>query len=257
RRPCEEITGGGPFELAHAPVGLGSRGLGGASGAQLPCRVDVLDGRIVSPLGSAPELAASRELVEPVLRRAFCQRHRAHRQRAQAFLGEIGAVGEPEPPRRHHAQAHALARRLLQLLDVSLAHLDRRLARPLGVRLGLARARLPGQRHQLLADVGEGRVAPSPRGRRLGLHAHAPVPPTVTSSIRTVGRPTPTGTLWPSFPQVPSPGSNDASEPTALTCLSASGPTPMSMAPLTGRVISPCSIRYASEISKTKLPFEM
>ena len=75
--------------------------------------------------------------------------------------------------------------------------------------------------------------------------------------MRTVGSPTPTGTACPSLPQVPSPGSCEASEPTALTFFSASGPTPISIAPLTGLVISPPSIRYASLISKTKFPFEM
>jgi len=38
------------------------------------------------------------------------------------------------------------------------------------------------------------------------------------------GSPTPTGTACPSLPQVPRPGSCEASEPTALTFLSASGP---------------------------------
>jgi len=32
------------------------------------------------------------------------------------------------------------------------------------------------------------------------------LPPTVTPSIRSVGWPTPTGTPWPSLPQVPTPG---------------------------------------------------
>ena len=34
---------------------------------------------------------------------------------------------------------------------------------------------------------------------------HRAVPPTVNPSIRKVGNPTPTGTLWPFLPQVPSP----------------------------------------------------
>src|SRR5262249_26324624 len=102
---------------------------------------------------------------------------------------------------------------------------------------GLAR-----ELHQLFADLGQ---------------VHAPVPPTVTWSMRTVGRPTPTGTIWPSLPQVPRPGSCEASLPTALTFLSASGPTPMIIAPFTGRVISLSSIRSASLIQKPKLPLEM
>ena len=35
--------------------------------------------------------------------------------------------------------------------------------------------------------------------------AHPSVPPTVMASNRMVGSPTPTGTLWPSLPQVPTP----------------------------------------------------
>src|SRR5207253_8602135 len=142
---------------------------------------------------------------------------------------------------------------------VPVAHLDRRFPRPLRVRLGIARAGLLRERHELRADVEQRRFAllAAARGRDLRLHRHAPVPPTVTLSMRTVGRPTPTGTLWPSLPQVPIPGSCEASEPTAVTFFSASGPTPISIAPFTGFVISPFSIRYASAISKTKLPLEM
>src|SRR5690606_10895178 len=43
-------------------------------------------------------------------------------------------------------------------------------------------------------------------------HAQDPgsqfVPPTVIASMRSVGWPTPTGTLWPSLPQVPTPSSS-------------------------------------------------
>ena len=39
-------------------------------------------------------------------------------------------------------------------------------------------------------------------------YIHAAVPPTVRASIRSVGWPTPTGTPWPSLPQVPMPLSN-------------------------------------------------
>src|SRR5438045_8066412 len=42
-----------------------------------------------------------------------------------------------------------------------------------------------------------------PRAHRL-----TAVPPTVISSIRIVGSPTPTGTDWPSLPQVPTPSSS-------------------------------------------------
>jgi len=60
------------------------------------------------------------------------------------------------------------------------------------------------------------------------------VPPTVKPSMRKVGWPTPTGTLWPSLPQVPTPVSRRMSLPIILTRLSASGPLPMSVAPFTG-----------------------
>ena len=57
------------------------------------------------------------------------------------------------------------------------------------------------------------------------------------------GNPTPTGTDWPSLPQVPIPSSILRSLPTRLTRVSASGPLPMRVAPLTGRVTLPSSIR--------------
>src|SRR5690606_27145641 len=50
------------------------------------------------------------------------------------------------------------------------------------------------------------------------------VPPTVSPSMRSVGWPTPTGTLWPSLPQVPTPGSRRMSLPIILTLVSTSGP---------------------------------
>src|SRR5258706_13512658 len=70
-----------------------------------------------------------------------------------------------------------------------------------------------------------------------------PVPPTVKPSIFNVGWPTPTGTLWPSLPQVPCPPSMRMSLPIMLTRVSASGPLPMSVAPFTGCVTLPFSIR--------------
>ncbi len=69
------------------------------------------------------------------------------------------------------------------------------------------------------------------------------VPPTVIESIRSVGWPTPTGTLWPSLPQVPTPSSSFRSLPTIDTRVSTSGPLPISVAPLMGRVSLPFSMR--------------
>ena len=60
------------------------------------------------------------------------------------------------------------------------------------------------------------------------------VPPTVRPSMRKVGWPTPTGTLWPSLPQVPTPLSSLMSLPIIVTRVSASGPLPTMVAPLTG-----------------------
>jgi hypothetical protein len=60
------------------------------------------------------------------------------------------------------------------------------------------------------------------------------VPPTVIRSIRNVGWPTPTGTLWPSLPHTPTPVSSDMSLPIMLTYFSDSGPLPISVAPFTG-----------------------
>jgi len=42
--------------------------------------------------------------------------------------------------------------------------------------------------------------------------------------------------------------------PTIDTCVSTSGPLPISIAPLTGTVFLPFSIRYASLAEKTNLP---
>ena len=61
-----------------------------------------------------------------------------------------------------------------------------------------------------------------------------PVPPTVSASMRSVGWPTPTGTLWPSLPHVPTPVSSAMSLPIIETRVNASGPLPISVAPFTG-----------------------
>jgi hypothetical protein len=74
-----------------------------------------------------------------------------------------------------------------------------------------------------------GRLHVGKRHRR----RHA-VPPTVSLSMRSVGCPTPTGTLWPSLPQTPTPVSSSRSLPIMLTRVIASGPLPMMVAPFTG-----------------------
>src|SRR5262245_40789810 len=72
---------------------------------------------------------------------------------------------------------------------------------------------------------------------------YALVPPTVRPSILMVGSPTPTGTDWPSLPHVPTPSSSFRSEPTIDTRVRTSGPLPINVAPLTGLVTFPSSIK--------------
>src|SRR5262249_42319094 len=69
------------------------------------------------------------------------------------------------------------------------------------------------------------------------------VPPTVRSWMPSVGKPTPTGTDCPFFPHVPTPVSSARSFPTMVIRVRTSGPLPMRLAPLTGRVSLPCSMR--------------
>src|SRR5208282_2922805 len=64
--------------------------------------------------------------------------------------------------------------------------------------------------------------AEGPRGEPR--RSHAAVPPTVSPSMRSVGWPTPTGTLCPSLPQVPTPESSAMSLPIIATRVSTSGP---------------------------------
>ena len=91
----------------------------------------------------------------------------------------------------------------------------------------------------------------SPLGRGSGNYA---VPPTVRLSTFSVGWPTPTGRLWPSLPQTPTPLSSFRSLPTIEICCMASIPEPISVAPFTALVTLPFSIRYASDVEKTNLP---
>src|SRR5690606_40106585 len=73
--------------------------------------------------------------------------------------------------------------------------------------------------------------------------AHDRVPPTMISSTSSDGWPTPTGTLWPFLPHTPTPSSSARSWPTILTRCMVSGPLPIRVAPLTGAVTLPSSIR--------------
>src|SRR5215472_15036259 len=69
------------------------------------------------------------------------------------------------------------------------------------------------------------------------------VPPTVMRSSLSVGIPTPTGTDWPSFPQVPTPSSSCRSLPTMETLVNASGPLPIRVQFLSGAPTLPSSIK--------------
>ncbi len=61
--------------------------------------------------------------------------------------------------------------------------------------------------------------------------------------MRVVGHPTPTGTDWPSFPQVQMPSDSSTSAASMSTLESASGPLPMRFTPFRGAVIFPSSMR--------------
>src|SRR5690606_1144098 len=126
---------------------------------------------------------------------------------------------------------------LLHVVDLAVAHarlervaLDER-------RVGGVRAGVEGAAHGALDGLGGGQRCAHGGG------AHVSVPPTVRPSMRSVGRPTPTGTDWPSSPHVPIPESRRRSLPIRETRVSTSGPLPISMAPRTGAPIRPFSIR--------------
>src|SRR5579871_4299215 len=109
--------------------------------------------------------------------------------------------------------------------------------------------------------LGEVRLPRSERGpdgpvQRVGL-AQTAVPPTVSPAIFRLGCATPTGTLWPFLPQTPTPSSKAKSLPIIVTRVSAEGPSPIRVAPLTGVLIFPSSIRYASVHWNTNLPLVM
>ena len=89
-------------------------------------------------------------------------------------------------------------------------------------------ARYPVPRRRAECSPSSGAIGPGGRGLCRGAA-------TVRASIFRVGCPTPTGTPWPSLPQVPMPGSRRMSLPTMLTLVSTSGPLPMRVAPFTGR----------------------
>ena len=80
------------------------------------------------------------------------------------------------------------------------------------------------------------------RGGDEGTRLYTRVPPSVIWFIRRCGWPTPTGTPWPALPHMPMPVSSFMSLPTMVTRCIASGPLPISIAPLIGWVTLPSSI---------------
>src|SRR6185295_7123820 len=197
--------------------------------------------------GGRAQVLPRRQPVVRVGRGLVRQRQRPVHERLQAGRLEVVGVREPQPLVLQHAQAHALGGGLGEVLDLPVAHADAGLAADLHQRLRLLRASPARPLHQLLGQL----------LRRRPAHRATLVPPTVMPSMRSVGNPTPTGTIWPSFPHIPIPGSGMGSQPTIVTFFSASGPTPISMAFFTGRPSFPSSIWYASLTSKTKLPLVM
>ena len=93
-----------------------------------------------------------------------------------------------------------------------------------------------GHRHQLVGVARGG-----PLARLVDHGAHSAVPPMVTPVSRRVAWPHPTGTLWPSLPQVP--GVMPKSPATASIRLRISGPLPIRLASRRGSVIRPPSMR--------------
>src|SRR5262249_36784889 len=80
-------------------------------------------------------------------------------------------------------------------------------------------------------------------GESQGGVRYAAVPPTVRPSMRTVGWPTPTRTPRPALPQGPTPASGARSLRIIVILVSAWGPLPISVAPLTAGPTLPFSIR--------------
>src|SRR4029434_4568586 len=130
---------------------------------------------------------------------------------------------------------------LLQRLDLAHAHSDRKT-------VVFAKYAIRRTSSLFLSALDDGaRCA-------LQIRHYFSVPPTVISRILIVGRPTLTGMVCPSFPQIPMPCSSFKSFPTAVTSRNTVGPLPINVAPLTGAVRWPSSIKYASLAENTNFP---
>ena len=111
------------------------------------------------------------------------------RERAQPLRGEVGAVGVARPAVEEGPDADPAAARVAEALDGAVVDADLAARGLLAPRLGLARA---GRQRRVDARAGERLEVGS---------AHAAVPPTVSSRMRTWGWPTPASTRWPALPQ--------------------------------------------------------
>ena len=125
------------------------------------------------------------------------------RRTCSARPGEVGRVGEAQPALRRSRACRRPCEVASVRSSISPSRTRTDGSRPASrIRLGLLRRALRAH------CVDAARSA----GRWMRLMPTC-VPPTVMLSMRTVGRPTPTGTLWPSLPQVPRPGSGMGSLP--------------------------------------------
>src|SRR6185437_2008765 len=198
-----------------------------------------------------PERFSLRQAGKRIHARHLRKLHRAADQPRDSILRQLraGRVGCALPAlgREEHPQPYGPRARLRQLVHLPHAHVHRELISLKRHRLGVGRTRPPSHLHCLRGQICEFCLC----------RVHLAVPPTVMRSSFTVGIPTPTGTLCPFFPHVPMPSSSARSFPTMDTYFSDSGPLPISVAPFTGAVTLPSSIRYASLAEKTNLPFVM
>src|SRR5262249_51922932 len=153
------------------------------------------------------------------------------RQVGQAVGGQVGGRDDCRRVADEDAQPGAPLAGTLDLLHGAQADADLEAVALSRERVGGIRTGGPRVPHQSLGDAAQGAAR------------HAPVPPTVRPSMRTVGRPTPTGTDWPSLPHVPIPSSSPRSLPTRVMRVNTSGPLPISVASRTGRPTTPPSMR--------------
>src|SRR5581483_10562885 len=159
---------------------------------------------------------------------------------------QVRRVADGAAAAAEHPQPQPARRRLQQLLHLAAAHGDGELHAAVQHGVGSVRAALPRQLDHVLGNV-----------QQVVGHDYCFVPPTVMLETSTVGMPTPTGTLWPSLPQVQRPSDSFRSVPTIVTFESVSGPLPISVTLRTGAVTWPSSIRYASVTENTKSPLLM